>query len=122
MGTEKQYATAQGEPQNLSPTVAERQLTARLEAMAQYFAEPNLFRTESVCAVKDLHRSLDERKRRRNEGAKGEAAFQDATTSKAQAVERNGNEENKRGKEREAGQTCNCAFKLHHPCSSRSAP
>ena len=47
MGTEKQYATAQGEPHNLSPTAAERQLTALLEAMAQgYFAEPNLFRTE----------------------------------------------------------------------------
>ena len=49
MGTEKQYATNQGEPHNLSPTAAERQLTDLLEAMAQYFAEPNLFRTESVC-------------------------------------------------------------------------
>ena len=51
----------------------------------------------------------------RNEGAKGKEAFQDATTSKAQAVERNGNEENKRGKEREAAAK-------RHQCSSRSAP
>ena len=49
MGTEKQYATAQGEPHNFVATEAERQLTALLEAMAQYFAEPNIFRTEIVC-------------------------------------------------------------------------
>ena len=49
MGTETQCATAQKEPQILSPTAAERQSTALLEAMAQDFAEPNLFRTENVC-------------------------------------------------------------------------
>ena len=77
--------------------------------MAHFFflLSPTCF-APKVCAVEDLNRSLDRRKRLRNEGpkgeAQGEAAFQDATTSKAQAVERNGNEENKRGKEREAGE------------------
>ena len=86
MGTEKQYATAQGQPHNLSPTAAERQLTALLEAMAQYFAEPSLFRTESVCRGR----------------------FED--------VERNGNEENKRGKEREAA-----AKRAEHPALTTHA-
>ena len=49
MGTEKQYATACEEPQISSPTAAERQLMALLKAMAQDFAEPNVFRTENVC-------------------------------------------------------------------------
>ena len=116
MGTEKQYATAQREPQNLSPAAAERQITDLLEAMAQYFAEPNLFRTESACRrIEDLNRSFHKRKRWRNEGAKEKEAFQDATTSKAQAVERNGNEENKRGKEREAA-----AKRAEHPALNRT--
>ena len=49
MGTGKQYATACEEPQILSTTAAERQLTALLKAMAQDFAEPNVLRTENVC-------------------------------------------------------------------------
>ena len=44
------------------------------------------------------NRSLVGRKRWRNRGVVGEAAFQDATISKVQAAEKNWNQENKRGK------------------------
>ena len=47
--------------------------------------------------MEDTNRSLHGRKRWRNEGTEGEAAFQDATTSKVQAAGKNWNQENKRG-------------------------
>ena len=67
MGTEKQNATACEEPQILSPTAAERQLMAPLKAMVQDFAEPNVFRTETVCrgSLKPFSRSEKTMEKRR---------------------------------------------------------